>query len=90
MASFNKNIRSRNLHRLILTWIGVIAQFLWRLGTIGSRCLCLVLYACAYRAWLFLFAFMHWVCMITWLQVMHHQRRQQQALQQQQSSFKAR
>ena len=68
LASFNKNIRSRNLHRLILTWLGVIFQLLWRLGTIGARCLALVLYASAYHAWLVLFGFMHWICMITWIQ----------------------
>jgi len=74
LASFNKNIRSRNLHRLILTWLGVISQLLWRLGTIGARCLALALYASAYKAWLLLFGFMHWICMITWIQVMQHQK----------------
>ena len=69
LASFNKNIRSRNLHSLILTWLGVISQLLWRLGTIGARCLALALYASAYKAWLLLFGFMHWICMITWIQV---------------------
>ncbi len=33
--------RSHNVHRLVLTWIGVIFQFIWRLGTITSRYLLL-------------------------------------------------
>ena len=32
LASFSKNARRRNLHKLILTWLGVIFQFLWRIG----------------------------------------------------------
>ena len=37
LASFNKNVRSQNIDRLVLTWIGVIVQLLWRLGTVASR-----------------------------------------------------
>ena len=32
MASFSKNVRSKNIHKLVLTWLGVIFQFFWRLG----------------------------------------------------------
>jgi hypothetical protein len=37
LASFNKNVRAQNIDRLVLTWIGVIVQLLWRLGTVASR-----------------------------------------------------
>jgi hypothetical protein len=37
LASFNKNIRSSTLHRLILTWIGVIAQ--GRSTTVHQSCI---------------------------------------------------
>ncbi len=47
--------------------MGVLCQLLWRLGTVGSRCLALVLYASVYHGWVFLFALLHWVCMLTWL-----------------------
>ncbi len=67
LASFNKHIRRASLHRLTLTWIGVIVQFLWRLGTVSSRCLSLVLYASVYGAWVALFAVLHWICMLVWL-----------------------
>ena len=49
MASFNKNIQQKNIHRLILTWIGVISQLLWRMGTISSRILTMTLYASVYH-----------------------------------------
>lgn len=32
LASFNKNARRKNMHKLILTWLGVIFQFFWRIG----------------------------------------------------------
>ena len=32
LASFSKNSRKKNIHKLVLTWLGVIFQFLWRLG----------------------------------------------------------
>ena len=67
LASFNKNITQKTIHKLILTWIGVIAQFIWRLGTVGSRMLSLILYAAVHKGWLFLFGFLHWLCMFVWL-----------------------
>jgi len=32
LASFSKNIRTDAIDKLVLTWLGVIFQFLWRLG----------------------------------------------------------
>lgn len=32
LSSFSKNIRQNKIHKLILTWLGVIIQFFWRLG----------------------------------------------------------
>lgn len=32
LSSFNKNIRSNKIHKLVLTWFGVIFQFFWRVG----------------------------------------------------------
>ncbi|RWS31680.1 XK-related protein 6-like protein [Leptotrombidium deliense] len=37
LASFSKNVRRKNMHKLVLTWLGVIFQFLWRLGSVSSR-----------------------------------------------------
>jgi len=54
LASFSKNIRLHNVHRLVLTWLGVIFQFFWRLGTVTSRVLSLTAYASVYRKWIFL------------------------------------
>ncbi len=67
LASFSKHIRRRDIHRLTLTWIGVICQLLWHLGTVGARCLALVLYASVYHGWIFLFGFLHWACMLMWI-----------------------
>ncbi|TRY62117.1 hypothetical protein TCAL_04201 [Tigriopus californicus] len=67
LASFNKNIKKSNLHKLILTWIGVILQFLWRAGTVTSRMFALVVYTTVHGAWVGLFLILHWLCMFVWL-----------------------
>lgn len=54
LASFSKNVRVHNVHRLVLTWLGVIFQFFWRLGTVTSRVLALTAYASVYKQWIFL------------------------------------
>lgn len=54
LASFSKNVRLQNVHRLVLTWLGVIFQFLWRLGTVISRVISLTVYASVYSHWVFL------------------------------------
>ncbi|KAL1455224.1 hypothetical protein WDU94_009334 [Cyamophila willieti] len=67
LASFSKNVRMQNVHRLVLTWLGVIFQFLWRLGTVGARILSLAAYATVYNQWVFLVLGSHWLCMLLWL-----------------------
>lgn len=67
LASFSKNVRLQNVHRLVLTWLGVIFQFLWRLGTIVSRVAALTMYASLYGHWIFLVLVLHWVSMFLWL-----------------------
>lgn len=67
LASFTKNIRQHNVHRLVLTWLGVIFQFVWRLGTVTCRVLVLVLYATVYQYWVFLVVALHWVTMLLWV-----------------------
>ncbi|XP_076030330.1 uncharacterized protein LOC143018645 [Oratosquilla oratoria] len=67
LASFNKNVRRHNVHRLVLTWLGVIFQFLWRLGTVTSRSIALTVYATLYGYWVFLVIALHWVSMFLWL-----------------------
>jgi len=67
LASFTKNIRQHNVHRLVLTWIGVIFQFMWRLGTITSRVLVLVLYSTVYKSYVFLVIILHWITMMLWV-----------------------
>ena len=32
LASFSKNARRKNVHKMIMTWLGVIFQFCWRIG----------------------------------------------------------
>lgn len=67
LASFSKHIRRQNVHKLVLTWLGVIFQFFWRIGTVTSRFLALSLYAMAYQYWVFVVLFLHWFCMLLWL-----------------------
>ncbi|XP_034825912.1 uncharacterized protein [Maniola hyperantus] len=67
LASFSKNVRLQNVHRLVLTWLGVIFQFLWRLGTVSARICALSVYALVYEYWVFLVIGLHWVSMFLWL-----------------------
>ncbi|XP_048506240.1 uncharacterized protein LOC105684880 isoform X2 [Athalia rosae] len=54
VASFSKGAaRLRNLERLVLTWLGVLAQLAWRLGTVSARVGALVAYASLYGDGLF-------------------------------------
>ncbi|KAL1115094.1 hypothetical protein AAG570_007125 [Ranatra chinensis] len=67
LASFSKNVRMHNVHKLVLTWLGVIFQLFWRLGTVSGRAVCLVAYALLYRHWVLLVILLHWFCMFLWL-----------------------
>lgn len=69
VASFSKGAaRLRNLERLVLTWLGVLAQLAWRLGTVSARVGALVAYASLYGGqWLLVVPALHWLTMITWL-----------------------
>ncbi len=69
LASFNKNVRAKDIDKLVLTWIGVIFQLLWRLGTVSSRVIALVVYASAFEHWIILVVALHWLCMFLWLLV---------------------
>ncbi|XP_037085350.1 uncharacterized protein LOC119106340 [Pollicipes pollicipes] len=67
LASYNKNVRQHNMHKLVLTWLGVIFQLLWRLGTVTSRVLALTVYATLFHYWVFLVIGLHWLTMFLWL-----------------------
>lgn len=67
LASFSKNVRVQNVHRLVLTWLGVIFQFFWRLGTVIARVSSLIVYASVYKHWVFLVITLHWMSMFFWL-----------------------
>ncbi|XP_050421236.1 uncharacterized protein LOC126833760 isoform X2 [Adelges cooleyi] len=67
LASFGKNVRMQNVHRLVLTWLGVIFQFLWRIGTVGARVISLTAYAAMYKYWILLVLSLHWLSMLLWL-----------------------
>ena len=62
LASFNKNIQRKDVEKLVLTWIGVIFQFFWRLGTVSSRVFALILYWSAYDNWVLFVVALHWIC----------------------------
>lgn len=67
LASFSKNIRRQNVHKLVLTWLGVIFQCFWRLGTVTSRVVALSVYATVYTYWVFVVILLHWFSMLMWL-----------------------
>lgn len=65
LASFSKHVQS--VDRLVLTWLGVVSQLLWRAGTVTARALSLSAYAASYYSWVFLVLALHWACMFLWL-----------------------
>ncbi|XP_018321506.1 XK-related protein 7 [Agrilus planipennis] len=65
LASFSKHVQ--NVDRLVLTWLGVISQLLWRAGTVSARALALSAYTISYHSWIFLVLALHWACMFLWL-----------------------
>lgn len=65
LASFSKHVQ--DIERLVLTWLGVISQLLWRAGTVTARALALSAYAASYHSWVFLVLALHWMCMFLWL-----------------------
>ncbi|EEC16460.1 conserved hypothetical protein [Ixodes scapularis] len=67
LASFSKNVRRRQLHRLVLTWLGVVCQLAWRLGTVSARVVALTLYAALYGPWVLAVLVLHWLAMLVWL-----------------------
>ncbi|XP_018496724.1 XK-related protein 6 [Galendromus occidentalis] len=67
LASFGKNVRRKNMDRLVLTWLGIVCQFFWRLGTVSARFAALSLYTVLYGAWIFLLLLLHWLTVFLWL-----------------------
>ncbi|KAF2892493.1 hypothetical protein ILUMI_13712 [Ignelater luminosus] len=65
LASFSKHVQ--NVDKLVLTWLGVVSQLLWRAGTVTSRALALSAYAACYHSWIVLVFALHWACMFLWL-----------------------
>lgn len=65
LASFSKHVQS--VDRLVLTWLGVVSQLLWRGGTVTARALALSAYAATYHSYIFLVLALHWACMFLWL-----------------------
>ncbi|KAJ8976723.1 hypothetical protein NQ317_000156 [Molorchus minor] len=65
LASFSKHVQ--RVDKLVLTWLGVVSQLLWRAGTVTSRALALSAYAASYHSWIFLVLALHWACMFLWL-----------------------
>lgn len=65
LASFSKHVQS--VDKLVLTWLGVVSQLLWRAGTVTARALALSAYAATYSSWIFLVLALHWACMFLWL-----------------------
>lgn len=63
LASFSKNVKVHNVHKLVLTWLGVIFQLSWRLCTVGCRACALVLYSSAYGRWVIVVLVLHWLAM---------------------------
>lgn len=70
-AGFHRNLlRSASPERHFISWPGILSQWLWRLGTVGSRIIALAAYASMYRWYGLLFAGLHSVTILTFLVVL--------------------
>lgn len=67
LASFTKYARKKYMHKFVLTWLGIISQLLWRLGTISSRVVALTIYAVYYNYCMLIVLSLHWLTMFFWL-----------------------
>lgn len=67
LATFSKYARKKYMHKFVLTWLGIISQFLWRLGTVSSRMVALTIYAVYYNYWALVVLALHWLTMFFWL-----------------------
>lgn len=67
LASFTKYARKKYMHKFVLTWLGIISQLLWRLGTVSSRVVALTIYAVYYNYWMLVVLSLHWLTMFFWL-----------------------
>ncbi|CAH2002861.1 unnamed protein product [Acanthoscelides obtectus] len=65
LASFSKHVQ--HIEQLVLTWLGVASQLLWRAGTVTARVIALSAYAASYKTWVILVLALHWACMFLWL-----------------------
>lgn len=64
LASFSRKCRRDRAENLILCWPGILAQFFWRLGTIGARVTALVVYTRAYSYYVVVVVILHWLLMV--------------------------
>lgn len=67
LASFTKYARKKYLQRFILTWLGILSQLLWRIGTVSSRIVALTIYGVYYNYWMLVILALHWLTMFLWL-----------------------
>lgn len=67
LASFTKYARKKYMHKFVLTWLGIISQLLWRLGTVSSRVVALTIYGVYYGYWMLVILALHWLTMFFWL-----------------------
>lgn len=67
LASFTKYVRKKYLQRFILTWLGILSQLLWRIGTVSSRVVALTIYGVYYNYWMLVVLALHWLTMFLWL-----------------------
>ena len=54
-------------NKAVMSYGGMVLQFVWRLFTIASRVLALSLFASALGYWVFVVVACHWLSMFTWL-----------------------
>ena len=53
----------QDVEKLVLTWIGVLFQLAWRLGTLSSRVVALTVYWSAYGPYVLFVMGLRWACM---------------------------
>ncbi|KAJ6218624.1 hypothetical protein RDWZM_009781 [Blomia tropicalis] len=67
IASYHRSLRRASMDKRNMSAIGVLLQFIWHAGTIGSRLMAVAMFITQYGAWLAPISIGHWGVMTIWI-----------------------
>ena len=67
ILAYSKSLRDFRTQGYVLSPTGLFFQLLWRVSTVASRVVAMVLFASYFKQWLFVAVGAHWIIMTMWL-----------------------